>query len=82
VRFVARVVSLAWHCNGEILVSGDAHSSINVWVPKKSVNPKGDQALAGVRSLFLKRSTMQCISTFRETERNRLSFGVLPFSGP
>jgi U3 small nucleolar RNA-associated protein 4 len=36
----ARITALAWHCRGEILVSGDAASGINVWAPNRSVNPK------------------------------------------
>jgi U3 small nucleolar RNA-associated protein 4 len=36
----ARITALAWHCRGEILVSGDAAGGVNVWAPAKSVNPK------------------------------------------
>jgi U3 small nucleolar RNA-associated protein 4 len=36
----ARITALAWHCRGEILVSGDAAGGVNIWAPGKSVNPK------------------------------------------
>jgi U3 small nucleolar RNA-associated protein 4 len=36
----ARITALAWHCRGEILVSGDAAGGVNIWAPSKTVNPK------------------------------------------